>query len=185
MNCFQFSPCRRPPSNSCLPERTQSVAPAYWQMTFENMTSQGHVSVCILQDKPSMDPISPPPPGGTQLISQRSDCESCCWVPALMEFENLNQETTPKCIFTSLFSGRALHQRSHVSLLIYLPPTCLLQCLCALGHQPAPPNPGEASNNHSWDQVSTFCTSALLTPLKGAQRHEGLRHQKHPQQPHK
>lgn len=198
MNCFHGSPCRRPHSHSCLHQRTQFVAAAYWQMTFENMTSHGHVSVCILWDKTSMDPISPPPLGGMQLISQCSDCESCCWLPVLTEFENLNQETTQKYISSSLFSERALHQHTHVSLLIYLPPTCLLQGLCALRHQPAPPNPREAPKNRgcliswalaTWDQVPTWHFSPWDPSGKELRDRKGpdtsSPDQKYPQQPQK
>lgn len=165
MNCFHGSPCRRPHSDSCLHKRNQFVAPAYWQMTFENMTSHGHVSVCILWDKTTMDPIPPPPLGGMQLISRCSHCESCCWVPRADRIWKPESRNHSKVHFSSLFSERAPHQRSHVSLLIYLLPTCLLWCLCALRHQPAPPNLRQASNNCScfiswasatWDQVSTL-----------------------------
>lgn len=83
MNCLHGSPCRRPHWNSCFCKRSQFVAAAYWQMTFENMTSHGRVCVCILQDKTSLDPISPPPSGECSsfhnALTESLVAESPCW----------------------------------------------------------------------------------------------------------
>lgn len=76
MNCFHGSPCRRPHSAflrgfSLWHQPIDKWLLKTWQVTV--------TSLCILQEKTSMDPISPPPPGGTQLIPQCPDCKACCW----------------------------------------------------------------------------------------------------------